>query len=73
MDRTLRQFYDNEQMRNSVKEFLISSLKDIAVEKTFSGENVDGIKDAKELIESAFRNLEVSYGKIKEPVISNSR
>lgn len=69
----LGNFYRDSALRETVKKFFIDTLADMAVEKTFNGESVSGIKDAKELIEKAFENLEETYGNIEKPVIPNSR
>lgn len=69
----LNVFYQNETQREAVKEFMVDTLKQIAVEKTFNGESVEGIMEAHDLIERSFNRLEELYGIIKPPVISNSR
>ncbi len=66
-------FYNNVGERETVKNFLIDTLKLITVEKAFAGESVSGIKEANEAVEKAFDRLEEIYGKIEEKEISNSR
>lgn len=69
----LKSFYDNEGQREAVREFMILVLRDMAVEKTFEGSPVIGIKEAHELVDKMFDKLEEQYGIIKKPVISNSK
>jgi len=73
MDKILQQFYAVEAMRVTLEEFMIDTLKQMAVEKTFEGENVTGIKEARELVTKMFDRLDELYGKIKEPVDISSR
>jgi len=73
MNPVLRNFYSNEAERDAVKEFMIEVLKELAVERTFDGKPVTGIPEARELVDRLFDKLQELYGKIKEPVISNSR
>lgn len=69
----LRQFYENTGERDAVKAFLTDVLKEIAVERTFNGEDVGGIKDAKDCVEKAFDRLEELYGIKKKATITDSR
>jgi hypothetical protein len=69
----LRQFYENTGEREAVKAFLIEALKEIAIERTFSGVEVSGIKDARECVDKMFDKLEEAYGKVKKPIETNSR
>lgn len=65
MDNTLRQFYNNENEREAVKEFLIQTLKEMAVERVFDKKAVAGIYEGKKAIEKAFDDLQIKYGIIK--------
>ena len=66
-------FYNNIAQREAVKEFMILVLKDITIQKVFAGEDVKGMEFANECILATFDKLEEEYGKIEEPIISNSR
>ncbi len=64
MPSSLKDFYLNEAMRNDVKDYLIQSLKDEAINRLFdegSEAPVYGFSEAKNLIERAFDNLEVLF------------
>ncbi len=50
----LANFYANESEREAVHEFLIETLKDLAVQKVFAKESIDGIYEAQETIRLAF-------------------
>lgn len=52
-------------IREAVKDFQIQCLKDLAVNKTFEGEDVKGIKEARELVDKMFDTLDQMYGIIK--------
>jgi hypothetical protein len=69
----LNSFYQNVVMRDSVKAFMIEELKEMAVEKTFAGQETKGIKEARDCLDKTFNKLGQMYGKIEEPIISNSR
>ena len=69
----LATFYNNEHEREAVKEFLVEQLKELAVERTFDGEDVKGIKEANENIVRAFDRLHELYGKIEPPKEQNSK
>lgn len=64
--KVLHKFYIDEEMRNTVKEFLLNHLKDITVKKAFAGESTEGILEAKNTIQNAFKQLEDTYGVKKE-------
>lgn len=64
----LHQFYMNKVENEAVQAFMIECLSKIAVEKTFSGEDVTGIKQAKEVIDRMFDELEIMYGEEKKVV-----
>lgn len=62
----LHKFYIDQEMREAVKEFIINHLKDITVKKAFAGESTEGILEAKNTIQNAFKQLEDTYGPKKE-------
>lgn len=69
----LKQFYDNENEREAVKEFMITVLGEIAIDRAFAGDPTSGIQEARECIEKSFDKLGELYAKIKPTVIPNSR
>jgi hypothetical protein len=69
----LKQFYDNETQREEVKAFMILCLQEMAVERTFAGEDVYGIKEARDLVEKTFDKLAELYGTIPKVISPNSR
>lgn len=73
MNNTLRVFFNNQNERETVKAFLIETLKTMAGDRALLGESVSGIKDAHDCIVKAFDNLEELYGKIETISIPNSR
>ena len=66
-------FFNNESEREAVRSFLIKCMEEMAVERAFAGESVAGIKEANDLIGKAFDKLADAYGKVEEPITSNSR
>lgn len=73
MSKILYTFWHNQIERETVKAFLLETLAKIAVEKTFAGESVNGIADAKKLIDKAFDELETTYATIETPKHQSSR
>jgi hypothetical protein len=65
---TLRLFYENTNQRLVVEAYLKEHVKELAVKKALAGESTEMIKDAMQIIVSAFATLEEEYGKkdIKE-------
>lgn len=71
MPSSLKDFFLNEVMRNDVKIYLIDYLKTQAIEKAFAKEDINGIAEAKEVLDKAFSNLEILFEpehKGKEPI-----
>lgn len=73
MNPILRNFYANESERDAVKAFMIEQLALMAIDRSFAGESVVGIKEARELVDKSFDKLEQVYGIIKKPKEQNSR
>ena len=69
----LPKFYADFQLKQEVHDYLLSYLKQVAIEKAFNGDTTDGIKEAKECIDSAFRNLESMYGEKKQKKPQSNR
>ncbi len=69
----LGKFQADFQVKAEVKEFLLQHLKNQAVTKAFNGEDTTGIKEAKECIERAFRDLDKVYGERKVRKATSSR
>lgn len=69
----LKQFYDNPNQVEAVKDFLIKQLHVMAVQKVMKREDTSGIADAKEVVEQSFIRLKEIYGETPKPNISNSR
>jgi hypothetical protein len=58
----LRQFYDNQPVREAVRDFLTTLLRSRAADLTLAGKDVSGIRDAKATIDAAFAALDKTYG-----------
>ena len=69
----LQTFYNNENQRELVREFMVDTLKEMAIEKTFEGQATLGIQEAKECIDKMFSRLSDTYGKVEPEVITNSK
>ena len=69
----LKQFYSNVHEREEVHNYLINVLKDMTVERAFEKQDVSGIADAKEAIDTAFSKLEVEFGEKPDPRPINSK
>jgi hypothetical protein len=73
MNEILRQFYNTEAMRETVKAFMIEVLKERAVDKVFNKKAIAGVYEARQTIDDAFDKLEELYGVKDKPVITNSK
>ena len=60
-DQLIRRFYNDDHTRESVKEYLLSSLNELALRKIYNRDSVDGIADAQEAIEDMFIELGEKY------------
>lgn len=69
----LNTFYNDSQMREAVYNFLIEQLANTAVTAAFLNGSVSGIKEAKELIDTAFSLLESTYGQKKKITHQSTR
>lgn len=69
----LLRFYQDEQMRDTLKEFMLNELSDMAVQKVFDKEDISGLPEAKELVEKLFNKLHELYEPVAEPVIQSTR
>lgn len=56
-------FQADVEKRDSVKEFMIETLRDMAVNRVILGESTLGIKEAFELVEELFRRIDQEAGK----------
>ena len=61
MPKSIKEFYDDRETANNVREFLLQHLEKVAVEKVFSGEDVKGFPLAKEAIENAFEAMATMF------------
>jgi len=69
----LQQFYIQQEMRETVKEYLINHLKEITIKKAFNGEPTDGVCEAKNAIQNAFKQLDDTFGtKIETKAINTT-
>jgi len=69
----LATFYNNISEREGVKAFMITCLKEMAVDMAFEGKDNKGVKEAKDCIDLMFGKLDEAFGSRKEVVISNSK
>ncbi len=69
----LQTFYNNETQREAIHTFMVDTLKELAIEKTFNGEDTFGIMEAKQVVDDMFNKLEADYGIKKQPIVQDSR
>ena len=67
----LSSFYTQQEVYNAVKEFMFNHLRDITVKKAFAGESTDGILEAKNTLQNAFKQIEDTYGVKQETKATN--
>lgn len=70
---SLKYFYDNEAEREELKAFMIECLEAMTIERVFNNKSINGIMDARELIDTMFNKLEEIYGEQKIPISNNPR
>ena len=63
----LNQFYNDEQTRNELIQFIHNFIDQEGLSRIYNREDVSSVADARELIDLAFSELENIYG-IKEKV-----
>lgn len=73
MNPILKTFYDNENQRETVKEFMLECLNQLAIQRVMKRESTLSLADAKEVVEQSFIRLKEIYGETPKPIISSSR
>ena len=58
----LHQFYLQQEVYQEVKNFMMNHLKEITIKKAFAGESTEGILEAKNTLQNAFKQIEDTYG-----------
>lgn len=61
-DDILRRFNGDISTKEALIDFLMEVINDEALEKMYKGDDVSHIKDAKNLIDKAFQQLDIIYG-----------
>ena len=59
--KSLIEFYQDEDTRNNVKEYLIEFFKQEAVKRLMEREDAVALADAVELTEKAFENMDILF------------
>lgn len=68
----LNKFYADFQVKAEVKAYLILYLQQEAIKRAFSGVDTSGIKDAKDILDKAFRDLDLQF-EVKKKKMPQSR
>lgn len=71
-DNLLKQFYQQEHMRVEVYKFFKKVLDEIALDRVYKGQDVGGIKDAKEVLVKAEAKLQQQFA-VKEKKTNERR
>ena len=58
---SLFNFYKDKEGRENVYNYLVEFLEKTAIKKTFAKEDTKSVAEAKEIIDEAFKNLEVMF------------
>ncbi len=75
-DEILSRFNGDFNTKDALIEYLHNHIAVKALEKIYKREDISGIADAKEIIDSAFEQLTIDYGikeKTNKPTISESK
>lgn len=67
----LQTFYSNEILRETVKDFLIKTANDIALDRLDKGEDAKSVAEAKKVVGEAFIKLKEMFEVKPEPNIKN--
>lgn len=70
-DQLLKQFFDQEHMRVEVYRFFKAEMDKLALEKMYRGEDVSGIKEAREVLVRAEKELQTKF--TRKPVKKDVR
>ncbi|MFA5197910.1 MAG: hypothetical protein WC437_05835 [Patescibacteria group bacterium] len=69
---SLFDFYKDKELRENVYNYLIDYLEKTAIKKTFAKEDTSSVAEAKEIIDEAFKNIELMFDpKPKKKKIKN--
>lgn len=69
----LKEFYVDTSMKDSVQEFIHLYFEGEAIRRVFSGKDVSDLKEAKDLVDAAFRQLQDTFQPTKERVVSPNK
>jgi hypothetical protein len=69
----VQDFYRNEAVRESVKEYIELVIKEETIQKAFKREDTSHIADAKELIERAFKKMANDFSTKPKQINNNPR
>lgn len=67
----LKRFYDDEHTREAVKAFFKETMDELALFKIYNREDVSGLADAEEIVETVFIKLEEEFGSQKHSNLNN--
>lgn len=59
--RAVQDFYTNQPLREAVRSYIEECFRQEAVDKVFKREDVSHIADAKELLDTAFTQMEAEF------------
>jgi hypothetical protein len=62
----LKSFVVNEPVKQAVYEYFVTTLHQEIIDNALSGKEVTGYKEAKQIIDRAFNNLEGKYAQKKQ-------
>lgn len=64
-------FYDQESVREAVKDYMRSLLDESALKDVYKGNDTSGYKEARATVDKLFARLEELYGQKDKPITSN--
>lgn len=64
-------FYDQESVREAVKDYMQTLLNERALKDLYEGKDVSGYKEARATVDKLFARLEELYGQKDKPITSN--
>lgn len=68
----LMEFYQDKHMMEAVKTYVLNHFEVVAIERVMKRESTEALADAKEVIESAFDQLDIDLSPNKSEEVINS-
>lgn len=69
---TLYQLCQDKALLQELKDYFLMVLRERAIDKVFSTGEAHAVKEAKEIVDEAFENIELQFNKKDKPKVLNN-